>query len=180
MSLAPTAGLCAQLGTRPQRNARSRRVPCELVATTYTGWVGATFQLIGRSGVSTSSTSSSRASVSFGVVAVIRPHTRRAYRARRAGRADRDGRTGTTPWSETLTQWRFLTVQGFAAEVLGASLKGGRGDTVGPVTGAVLHGPLQTVLDLANVSDYRIESMDGVVTMFALILARLGAGEASA
>jgi simple sugar transport system permease protein len=63
---------------------------------------------------------------------------------------------------------------------LEVSLKGGRDDTVGPGKGTVPHGPLQTILDLANVSDYRIEAMDGVVTMFAPILARLDAGEASA
>jgi hypothetical protein len=38
--------------------------PPELVATAETGWVGATFQLKGSSGASTSSTSSNRASAS--------------------------------------------------------------------------------------------------------------------
>jgi hypothetical protein len=74
MSLAPILGSFAQLGTRPQRSAGTLQLTVELVATAYTGWVGATFQLIGSSGVSTSSTSSNRASVSRGAVEVVRPH----------------------------------------------------------------------------------------------------------
>jgi simple sugar transport system permease protein len=39
---------------------------------------------------------------------------------------------------------------------------------------------VQNILDLANVSNYWIEAMDGAVILFALILARLVGGEATA
>ncbi|HTT90580.1 MAG TPA: ABC transporter permease [Acidimicrobiales bacterium] len=69
----------------------------------------------------------------------------------------------------------------FAAAVIGGvSLKGGRGNMVGAATGVVLLGLVQNILDLANVSNYWVEAMDGAVILFALILARMVGGEAAA
>ena len=69
----------------------------------------------------------------------------------------------------------------FAAAVIGGvSLKGGRGNMVGAATGVVLLGLVQNILDLANVSNYWILALNGAVILFALILARLVGGEASA
>ena len=62
----------------------------------------------------------------------------------------------------------------------GVSLKGGRGNMVGAATGVVLLGLVQNILDLANVSNYWILALNGAVILFALILARLVGGEASA
>jgi simple sugar transport system permease protein len=69
----------------------------------------------------------------------------------------------------------------FAAAVIGGvSLKGGRGNMVGAATGVILLGLVQNILDLANVSNYWVEAMNGAVILFALILARLVGGEAAA
>jgi len=69
----------------------------------------------------------------------------------------------------------------FAAAVIGGvSLKGGRGNMVGAATGVILLGLVQNILDLANVSNYWIEAIDGVVILFALVLARVIGGEATA
>ena len=69
----------------------------------------------------------------------------------------------------------------FAAAVIGGvSLKGGRGNMVGAATGVVLLGLVQNILDLANVSNYWIEAINGGVILFALVLARIVGGEASA
>jgi simple sugar transport system permease protein len=83
--------------------------------------------------------------------------------------------TGTQGYGEG------IIFQVFAAAVIGGvSLKGGRGNMVGAATGVVLLGLVQNILDLANVSNYWIEAMDGAVILFALILARVVGGEASA
>ncbi|MFC1432626.1 ABC transporter permease [Streptacidiphilus sp. N1-3] len=69
----------------------------------------------------------------------------------------------------------------FAAAVIGGvSLKGGRGNMVGAATGVILLGLVQNILDLANVSNYWIEAIDGGVILFALFLARVIGGEATA
>jgi simple sugar transport system permease protein len=69
----------------------------------------------------------------------------------------------------------------FAAAVIGGvSLQGGRGNMVGAATGVVLLGVVQNILDLENVSNYWINAIDGGVILFALILARVIGGEASA
>ncbi len=69
----------------------------------------------------------------------------------------------------------------FAAAVIGGvSLKGGRGNMVGAATGVILLGLVQNILDLANVSNYWIEAIDGVVILFALFLARVIGGESTA
>jgi simple sugar transport system permease protein len=69
----------------------------------------------------------------------------------------------------------------FAAAVIGGvSLKGGRGNMVGAATGVVLLGLVQNILDLANVSNYWVEALNGAVILFALILARVVGGEAAA
>jgi simple sugar transport system permease protein len=69
----------------------------------------------------------------------------------------------------------------FAAAVIGGvSLKGGRGNMVGAATGVVLLGLVQNILDLANVSNYWVEALNGAVILFALILARFVGGEAAA
>jgi len=69
----------------------------------------------------------------------------------------------------------------FAAAVIGGvSLKGGRGNMVGAASGVILLGVVQNILDLANVSSYWIEAIDGAVILFALFLARIVGGESSA
>jgi simple sugar transport system permease protein len=83
--------------------------------------------------------------------------------------------TGTQGYGEGI----IFTV--FAAAVIGGvSLKGGRGNMVGAASGVILLGLVQNILDLANVSNYWIESIDGVVILFALVLARLIGGKDSA
>jgi simple sugar transport system permease protein len=69
----------------------------------------------------------------------------------------------------------------FAAAVIGGvSLKGGRGNMIGAASGVILLGLVQNILDLANVSSYWIEAIDGAVILFALFLARVVGGESSA
>jgi simple sugar transport system permease protein len=69
----------------------------------------------------------------------------------------------------------------FAAAVIGGvSLKGGRGNMIGAASGVILLGIVQDILDLANVSNYWIEAIDGVVILFALFLARIVGGESNA
>ena len=69
----------------------------------------------------------------------------------------------------------------FAAAVIGGvSLRGGRGNMIGAASGVILLGFVQDILDLANVSNYWIEAINGAVILFALVLARLVGGEAAA
>src|SRR5580704_1642762 len=69
----------------------------------------------------------------------------------------------------------------FAAAVIGGvSLKGGRGNMIGAASGVILLGFVQDILDLANVSNYWIEAIDGGVILFALFLARIVGGESTA
>jgi simple sugar transport system permease protein len=69
----------------------------------------------------------------------------------------------------------------FAAAVIGGvSLQGGRGNMVGAASGVILLGLVQNILDLANVSNYWIEAINGGVILFALVLARFIGGEATA
>ena len=69
----------------------------------------------------------------------------------------------------------------FAAAVIGGvSLKGGKGNMAGAATGVVLLGLVQNVLDLANVSSYWVEAIDGAVILVALFMARAIGGEAAA
>jgi simple sugar transport system permease protein len=69
----------------------------------------------------------------------------------------------------------------FAAAVIGGvSLKGGRGNMVGAASGVILLGIVGDILDLANVSNYWIEAIDGAVILFALFLARVVGGESTA
>jgi simple sugar transport system permease protein len=69
----------------------------------------------------------------------------------------------------------------FAAAVIGGvSLKGGRGNMIGAASGVILLGIVTDILDLANVSNYWIEAIDGVVILFALFLARIVGGESTA
>ena len=58
------------------------------------------------------------------------------------------------------------------------SLKGGYGTMVGAATALTCLAWLQNILDLASVSNYWIEPMDGGETLFALILAGLAGREA--
>jgi simple sugar transport system permease protein len=46
--------------------------------------------------------------------------------------------------------------------------------------GVILLGLVQNILDLANVSNYWIEAINGGVILFALIMARFIGGEATA
>jgi simple sugar transport system permease protein len=69
----------------------------------------------------------------------------------------------------------------FAAAVIGGvSLKGGRGNMIGAASGVILLGIVGDILDLANVSNYWIEAIDGAVILFALFLARVVGGESTA
>jgi simple sugar transport system permease protein len=69
----------------------------------------------------------------------------------------------------------------FAAAVIGGvSLQGGRGNMVGAASGVILLGLVQNILDLVNAPNYWIEAIDGGVILFALILARVIGGEATA
>jgi simple sugar transport system permease protein len=51
---------------------------------------------------------------------------------------------------------------------------------VGAASGVILLGLVQNILDLANVSNYWIEAIDGLVILLALVLARVIGGKASA
>jgi simple sugar transport system permease protein len=69
----------------------------------------------------------------------------------------------------------------FAAAVIGGvSLRGGRGNMIGAASGVILLGIVGDILDLANVSNYWIEAIDGAVILFALVLARIVGGESTA
>jgi simple sugar transport system permease protein len=69
----------------------------------------------------------------------------------------------------------------FAAAVIGGvSLRGGRGNMVGAASGVILLGIVSDILDLAQVSNYWIEAIDGAVILFALFLARVVGGESTA
>jgi simple sugar transport system permease protein len=69
----------------------------------------------------------------------------------------------------------------FAAAVIGGvSLKGGRGNMVGAATGVILLGLVQNILDLANVSSYWVDAINGAVILIALVLSRVIGGEAAA
>lgn len=69
----------------------------------------------------------------------------------------------------------------FAAAVIGGvSLQGGRGNMVGAASGVILLGLVQNILDLMNAPNYWIDAIDGGVILFALILARIIGGEATA
>lgn len=69
----------------------------------------------------------------------------------------------------------------FAAAVIGGvSLKGGRGNMVGAASGVILLGIVQNILNLANVSSYWIDAINGSVILIALIIARIVGGQATA
>jgi simple sugar transport system permease protein len=69
----------------------------------------------------------------------------------------------------------------FAAAVIGGvSLQGGKGNMIGAATGVILLGVVQNILDLENAPNYWIDAIDGGVILFALLLARVIGGEASA
>jgi simple sugar transport system permease protein len=68
----------------------------------------------------------------------------------------------------------------FAAAVIGGvSLLGGRGNMVGAATGVALLSIVQNILDLANVSNYWVEAIDGGVILVALMMTRVIGGKAS-
>ena len=56
---------------------------------------------------------------------------------------------------------------------------GGKGNMVGVATGVALLSMVQNILDLANVSNYWIEAIDGAVILVALVIARIIGGKAS-
>ena len=69
----------------------------------------------------------------------------------------------------------------FAAAVIGGvSLKGGRGNMLGAATGVILLGVVQNILNLANVSSYWIDAINGTVILVALVIARIVGGQATA
>jgi simple sugar transport system permease protein len=51
---------------------------------------------------------------------------------------------------------------------------------IGAASGVILLGIVQDILDLANVSNYWIEAINGAVILFALVLARIVGGESTA
>jgi len=59
-------------------------------------------------------------------------------------------------------------------------LKGGRGNMLGAAIGVVLLGMVQNILNLANVSSYWVDAIDGAVILFALIMTRMVGGEKAA
>jgi simple sugar transport system permease protein len=68
----------------------------------------------------------------------------------------------------------------FASAVIGGvSLQGGRGNMVGVATGVALLSVVQNILDLANVNNYWVEAVDGLVILVALAVARVIGGKAS-
>jgi len=70
-----------------------------------------------------------------------------------------------------------IIFQVFAAAVIGGvSLKGGRGNMVGAASGVILLGIVQNILNLANVSSYWIDAINGAVILIALVLARVVGG----
>ena len=70
-----------------------------------------------------------------------------------------------------------IIFQVFAAAVIGGvSLKGGRGNMVGAASGVILLGIVQNILNLANVSSYWIDAINGTVILIALVLARVVGG----
>jgi simple sugar transport system permease protein len=74
-----------------------------------------------------------------------------------------------------------IIFQVFAAAVIGGvSLKGGRGNMVGAASGVILLGIVQNILNLANVSSYWIDAINGSVILVALIVARVVGGQATA
>ena len=67
-----------------------------------------------------------------------------------------------------------------AAVIGGVSLKGGRGNMVGAACGVILLGIVQNILNLANVSSYWVDAINGSVILVALIVARVVGGQATA
>jgi simple sugar transport system permease protein len=68
----------------------------------------------------------------------------------------------------------------FASAVIGGvSLQGGKGNMVGVATGVLLISVVQNILDLANVSNYWVEAIDGLVIIIALVVARIIGGHQS-
>jgi simple sugar transport system permease protein len=68
----------------------------------------------------------------------------------------------------------------FASAVIGGvSLQGGRGNMVGVATGVALLSVVQNILDLANVNNYWVEAVDGLVILVALAVARVIGGKTS-
>jgi simple sugar transport system permease protein len=59
-------------------------------------------------------------------------------------------------------------------------VQGGRGNTVGAASGVLLPGVVPNILELENAPNYRIDAIHGGVILFALTLARVIGGEASA
>src|ERR1700761_3190047 len=89
------------------------------------------------------------------------------------------GRGSALPGQEGYGEGIIFSV--FAAAVIGGvSLKGGRGNMVGAASGVILLGIVSDILDLAQVSNYWIEAIDGAVILFALFLARVVGGESTA
>jgi simple sugar transport system permease protein len=89
------------------------------------------------------------------------------------------GRVGSVTAEQGYGEGIIFTV--FAAAVIGGvSLKGGRGNLIGAATGVVLLGVVQNILNLAGVSSYWIDAINGTVILIALILARVVGGEATA
>jgi simple sugar transport system permease protein len=69
----------------------------------------------------------------------------------------------------------------FAAAVIGGvSLQGGRGNMVGAASGVILLGLVQNLLTLENAPNYWVFAIEGGIILFALIMARVIGGEASA
>lgn len=63
---------------------------------------------------------------------------------------------------------------------IGGLMEGGRGNMVGAASGVILLGIVQNILNLANVSSYWIDAINGSVILIALVIARIVGGQATA
>jgi simple sugar transport system permease protein len=74
----------------------------------------------------------------------------------------------------TVDQGRNLIFTVFAAAVIGGiSLQGGRGRMIGALSGVVLLGLVQNVLQLGQVQTFWIDAANGAIILVALLLARI-------
>lgn len=81
--------------------------------------------------------------------------------------------------SVAANQGKDMIFQVFAAAVIGGiSLKGGKGSLLGALTGVVLLGLIERVLNLAHVPGEQIQAVNGAVILVALVLARFTTGKA--
>jgi len=89
------------------------------------------------------------------------------------------GRVSSVTGDQGYQEGIIFTV--FAAAVIGGvSLQGGKGTMLGAASGVVLLGLVQNIINLSNAPNYWQLAINGGVILFALALARIVGGEASA